>query len=225
MLQRVLEPEVMEEIEEVEAYDAMPHQQVNEQFVADWLAFWEPFPPTESPQLLDIGTGTGQIPLILRERAPGWRIVAVDQSEPMLRQAERNAQRAGQLEWTRWEVADACRLPYAEASFECVLSNSLVHHLPDPEPCLREALRVLRPGGGLFIRDLFRPETQAEVERLVQRHAGHEPLLAQQLLRQSLQAALTESEVRQFCARLPEADWQVEITSDRHWTLTATKPA
>src|SRR5438876_5952427 len=87
MLPRVLEPEVMDSAEEARDYDAMDHSQVNRLFVADFLAFYA---PRAGDTLLDVGTGTAQIPIELCRQNTDARIVAVDLAEHMLRVARDN---------------------------------------------------------------------------------------------------------------------------------------
>ncbi|MEZ6147292.1 MAG: class I SAM-dependent methyltransferase [Planctomycetaceae bacterium] len=71
-------------------------------------------------------------------------------------------------------MVDGKSLPYEPGEFDVVMSNSIVHHIPEPFEALREMRRVVRPGGLLFVRDLLRPDSEAEVERLVTLHAGEE---------------------------------------------------
>ena len=59
-------------------------------------------------------------------------------------------------------------MTFADASFDAVMSNSIVHHIPKPDDALAEMLRVLRPGGFLFVRDLLRPGAISEQEILKQ---------------------------------------------------------
>ncbi len=58
-------------------------------------------------------------------------------------------------------------MPYGDSQFDLVVSNSLVHHLPNPLSFFQELKRVLKPNGGIFIRDLFRPRDQATMNALV----------------------------------------------------------
>ena len=80
MLPRVLEPEVMDSAEEAADYDAMDHAEVNRVFVADFLAFW----PGRGG-VLDVGTGTAQIPVALCRQAPEYQVVGIDLADHMLR--------------------------------------------------------------------------------------------------------------------------------------------
>jgi len=220
-MERQLEPEAMDDELEVAAYDDMGHQTVNQTFVDDFLALDPPAPAEWD--VLDIGTGTGQIPMLLVEACPGCQVTAVDLSSPMLSLARKNIERAGLAERITLRMANSTSLPFADNQFAAVISNSLIHHLPIPIEGLREAVRVLQPDGLLFIRDLFRPACSKTLEQIVATYAGSDTPTQQQLLRQSLHAALRLEEVEKLLADLENFDGQVEVTSDRHWTLTGRK--
>src|SRR5437868_4755741 len=162
MLPRVLEPEVMASPEEARDYDAMDHSAVNRAFVADFLSAWDGRGP-----VLDVGTGTAQIPVELCRRHPAAAVTAVDLAGPMLGLAAANVRRAGLEGRVRLERCDAKCLPHADGAFGAVISNSIVHHVPEPGDVLGEMLRVTAPGGLLFVRDLLRPADEAELARLV----------------------------------------------------------
>jgi ubiquinone/menaquinone biosynthesis C-methylase UbiE len=98
---------------------------------------------------LEIGAGTGFFSLNLRQAGVLSEIHLTDISGGMVAAAQANAARLG-LE-IEGRVADAERLPYPNSTFDLVLGHAVLHHLPDVEQCVREMLRVLRPGGRLVI--------------------------------------------------------------------------
>jgi ubiquinone/menaquinone biosynthesis C-methylase UbiE len=213
-LPRVLEPEVMDSDEEAADYDAMDHGAVNARFVGDFLAL--------SPDLdavLDVGTGTALIPIELCRRAPEARVVAVDLAASMLALAARNVERAGLGHAITLRLADAKALAKEGGAFGAVVSNSIIHHIPEPGPVIGELVQALRPGGVLFVRDLFRPDSDAEVENLLRLYAAGETERARGLFEASLRAALTLAEVREMAAAHGIPPSAVTQTSDRHWTL------
>ena len=216
MLERQLEPEYMDDHDEARAYDAMDHAAVNAAFAEDFLR-----DGPSADLLLDVGTGTALIPIEICDRHPTVRIVAVDAATTMLDLGRINAAAAGHEQRIQLRQVDAKALPFDDHSFDAVVSNSLIHHLPEPILALREMVRVLKPQGRIFIRDLFRPASLTRVEELVQQHAAGESAGNQQLLRQSLQAALTLDEVQQLVAELGFPREGVSLTSDRHWTWSA----
>ncbi|MFM7163248.1 MAG: class I SAM-dependent methyltransferase, partial [Planctomycetaceae bacterium] len=102
MLPRVLEPEVMDTPEEAVAYDSMDHSVVNalfaDQLVADLAAYRRQaglVGGQRAMTLLDVGTGTAQIPIEICRRDPDVRIVALDLAKHMLTLGRRNVERVG----------------------------------------------------------------------------------------------------------------------------------
>jgi ubiquinone/menaquinone biosynthesis C-methylase UbiE len=218
MLPRVLEPEVMDSPEEARDYDAMDHEMVNRVFVTDYLAFWDGRGP-----ILDVGTGTAQIPIALCQRVIEAQVVGIDLGEHMLRVGQANIDRAGLADRVRLQRCDAKNLPFAAGSFGAIISNSIVHHIPQPAGVLAEMVRVVVPSGGLFVRDLLRPEWEVQVQYLVASYAGDANAHQQQMFRDSLRAALTLAEIRSLVTALGFDPSGVQQTSDRHWTWQASK--
>ncbi|MFZ9823700.1 MAG: class I SAM-dependent methyltransferase, partial [Gemmataceae bacterium] len=107
--------------------------------------------------------------------------------------------------------------------FDAVISNSIIHHIPDPALVFSEMVRVTKPGGLLFVRDLMRPLIEPAVARLVKLHAAQATPYQQKLFGDSLRAALTEQEVRNMVGELGFGKETVRQSSDRHWTWIARK--
>ena len=221
MLPRVLEAEVMDKPEEAREYDAMDHSEVNARFVADLLAAHG---PGRGGELLDVGTGPARVPIALCRADRHFRVLGVDLAGPMLDLARRNVADAGLTDRIRFARGDAKSLPFPDGRFEAVVSNTIVHHIPDPAPAMAEMARLVAPGGTLMVRDLARPEDESTVEALVDRHAGSEPIPARNLFRDSLHAALTLDEARDAVRGLGLPAEGVAMTSDRHWTWTWSRP-
>lgn len=217
-LPRRLEPEVMDTSAEATDYDAMDHSQVNRVFSCDFLAVWNGAVP-----ILDVGTGTAQIPIELCRQDPRPVITAIDLANEMLTLARRNvddAKLAHRIDLTR---IDAKGLPYADDAFGAVISNSIVHHIPVPASVLAEMARVCRPGGLIFVRDLMRPKDQTQLLDLVDQYAKGANEHQRQLFADSLHAALTLVEIQELVMALGYRASTVAATSDRHWTWIASK--
>lgn len=218
-LERILEPEVMDTVEEARDYDAMDHAEVNRVFVTDLLAAG-----FQGDDTLDLGTGTARIPIELCQRDEDCRVMAVDLAAHMLDLARYNVEIAGLIERIQLEKIDAKGLPFQDEMFGCVMSNSIVHHIPDPRVALQEAHRVLAPGGLIFVRDLMRPLDEATLRSLVETYAGDENEHQQKMFADSLHAALDLGEIRDLVASLGYPAETVQANSDRHWTWSARKP-
>jgi ubiquinone/menaquinone biosynthesis C-methylase UbiE len=223
MLTRVLEPEVMDTPEEALAYDAMDHSQVNRIFVDDLLAAFAARGLPAEGEMLDLGTGTALIPVELCRRTADVRVMALDLSLSMLDLARLNVGAAGMQDRIRLVNEDAKALPYEDDRFAAVISNSIVHHIPQPAGVLAEAWRALRPGGLMFVRDLLRPPDDETVRRLVDTYAGGATDHQRQLFGDSLRAALSLEEIRGLVADLNSDPASVTQTSDRHWTWQCWK--
>ena len=110
-------------------------------------------------RVLDLGTGTGHTALAFAPRVA--EVVALDLTAPMLEQARALAAAQG-LSNLRFELGDAMDLPYAASCFDLVTCRVCAHHFADPRAALREAARVLRPGGRLLLADSVAPEDPAQ---------------------------------------------------------------
>ncbi len=208
----------MDTPDEANDYDAMDHSTVNRVFCFDFLSVWSGGNP-----ILDLGTGTAQIPIELCRQDPRPRVTAIDLSEEMLKIARHNVAAAKLTERIQVEKVDAKGLPYADGSFASVISNSIIHHIPEPAVTFAEMVRVCRPGGRLFVRDLMRPPDAVTLAQLVDQHAAGANAHQRQLFADSLHAALTVDEVRAMVTALGFAADSVNATSDRHWTWIAQR--
>lgn len=213
MLERVLEPEVMDTEQEATEYDRMDHTEANDAFVERLVALGA------SGSMLDIGTGPGHIPLLVCERIEGATVIGIDLSERMLENAEKHRIESPWSERVSYKHADAKNLAFPDKSFDTVFSNTILHHIPDPLPFLQEARRVLRPGGTLLVRDLTRPDSMERLQELVSLHAAGATPYQRQLFGDSLHAALTPSELHQVAEKAGWKDAEITVDSDRHISL------
>jgi ubiquinone/menaquinone biosynthesis C-methylase UbiE len=213
MLERVLEPEVMDSAEEAHDYDTMDHSFVNRLFVSDLLQLRSTFATA-----LDVGTGTAQIPIELCHQARTVAVTAIDMAEHMLRVGAYNVKRAGLEHRIRLQQCDAKKMPFADRAFDAVISNSIVHHIPEPSAVFAEMTRVVKRDGLIFVRDLLRPADDEALRKMVQTYAGDANAHQQKMFADSLHAALTLDEVRELVARAGFDPAGVAQTSDRHWT-------
>lgn len=214
MLERVLEQEVMDSKMDAEEYASFDNQAVNEEFVARALEL-----APKKGSVLDIGTGPADIAVLFARRAPGLRFLAIDLGEHMLAMARSNVLRSGLADRIKVERADAKSTRQPAESFDMIISNSLVHHIPEPLLLFQEVKRVARPGAAIFIKDLHRPETDAELTNLVDLYAKGCTPYQRQSFWDSLHAGLIVSEVEALCRQAELLGVTVRRTSDRHWCV------
>ena len=216
MIERILEPEVMDDELEAQEYDQMDFMDVNTDFAV--LAS-ELGDTSRSLSVLDIGTGTAHIPLILSDLCPNWKIIGVDLAESMLALGEKNIQKAGKSEQIQLQLIDGKKMPYEDHSFDLVISNSLVHHIPKPIDLLQQIDRVVKKSGIVIIRDLFRPNSIEDIEYIVaQANLDYSPR-QKKLFYDSLHAALTVDEVTRLTKQIGWENAKVYQSSSRHWTI------
>src|SRR3989442_1190262 len=123
-------------------------------------------------RVVDLGCGPADIPIRLVAALPRSQIVAVDASIPMLALGlEALRQRPPRVSLI---CARLPHLPFADRGFDAVISNSLLHHLPEPAVLWRDVARLVRPGGVVHVMDLFRPRSVNEAHDIVEAAAGDE---------------------------------------------------
>jgi ubiquinone/menaquinone biosynthesis C-methylase UbiE len=119
----------------------------------EFLAFLEHRGSSHAPSLLDIACGTGNQLIANSAAAPDAKMVGVDRSLGMLRQAW---QKSRSIAWTQ---ADAAALPFPALSFDFISCQFALHHFQDKVGMLSETFRVLRPDGHFAIRNLCPQES------------------------------------------------------------------
>ena len=234
MLQRTLEPEVMDSEEDAREYNRMDHSEVNARFVDQLLDFMsangkrmrtddDPLvedndDPDVVAGVLDVGTGTALIPIELCRRSDSIRVMAIDLAVSMLELAIRNIDIAGMRNQIQLDQVDAKDSGFEDGMFDAVISNSIIHHIPKPHLTVGEMIRTTRKGGVIFVRDLMRPESSEIVDSLVETYAGQESDYSKRLFGESLHASLSLQEMKELVASFDCDPESVTATSDRHWT-------
>ena len=166
--------------------------------------------------VVDLGTGPGDIPIRLASAKKDWQVTAVDAAPAMLQLAKTAIDRAGLAARINLLLADAKALPLADTAFDVVLSNSLLHHVANPLAMWREIKRIAHPGATIFLRDLMRPANQNAAQQIVRQYAGAESPLLQEEFYRSLLSAYTIGEVQAQLHAAGLAFLNVAAASDRH---------
>jgi ubiquinone/menaquinone biosynthesis C-methylase UbiE len=128
------------------------------------------FPAGPAPRVLDLGCGPAFAAIALARARPDARIVGLDLAPRMLAQARRRLARTRLAARVPLVRADAARLPFPDASFDAATGHSFLYLVDRPDAVLREARRVLRPGGRLI---LMEPNDRPAPPRAILRHSRH----------------------------------------------------
>ena len=100
-------------------------------------------------RVLDVGAGNGALTFLLARLRPDLELTGIDLTDAMVAAGNEAAVVRG-LANVRFTQGDALRLPVADASFDAAVCQTLLVHLPDAAPAVREMSRVLRPGGSFL---------------------------------------------------------------------------
>jgi demethylmenaquinone methyltransferase/2-methoxy-6-polyprenyl-1,4-benzoquinol methylase len=114
-------------------------------------------PPREDGKILDLATGTAELPLLARQRGRPERVVAVDRSRPMLERGREKAAAAG-ASGIHFVAGDLNTVPVADDAFDAVLIGYGLRYPQDLRRVLAEILRSLRPGGVFISLDFGIPK-------------------------------------------------------------------
>lgn len=215
-MERLLEPEVMDGEEQVRAYAQADFSQENQWFVDQFLQI---FPDFREGVVLDIGCGPGDILLRLAKACPSLNLIGLDASEPMIK--------LGRAAVDEAKLSDRIRLDcerfqdfQLQEPVDAIISNSLVHHLPNPYKFWYALKHLAKAGAPVFVMDLMRPETTEEAQALVDQYAADEPEQLRRDFYNSLLAAFTEDEVAAHLAEMNHSRMFIDVPDDRHWIVT-----
>ncbi len=214
-MERIPEPELMDEADQARAYAQADFEEPHNHFIEMLSAACGSALP-ESGRALDLGCGAADISIRFARVFPGYVIDAVDGAEAMLNEAENALLEMDDQFQDRINLVQGHLQDFAVTEqYDVIFSNSLLHHLHDP----MVLWQVLNKNGletCIFIMDLMRPETEQDVDALVTQYAAAEPEVLQRDFRNSLFAAFTPQEVEQQLAEAGLNQLLVEVVSDRH---------
>lgn len=211
-MKRILEPELMEDKAQVLAYAQADFSEPNEHFIQNLKALigvrgFE-------GHALDLGCGPGDISCRFARAYPSARVDALDGSRAMLDYAESMipSELSARVRFIHGKLPTVS-LP--RSRYDLIFSNSLLHHLPEPQALWHFIRRYAGNGASIAVMDLFRPQSVRQAKEIVERYAVTEPEILQRDFYHSLLAAFTPEEIEE---QLREAglNFDVERISDRH---------
>ena len=217
MMQRVAEPELMNDADQALVYAQADFSEPHDHFV-------ELFKQSLSDDkfegcILDLGCGPGDICLRMARAFPEAEIFGVDGAEAMLALGREAIKQQGLAARVRLLKA---YLPMDNAPtqhYAAITSNSLLHHLADPNVLWQSIQANAQKGTQIFIMDLMRPESTEQATKLVDIYAADEPAILRHDFYHSLLAAYTVDEVAAQLAEHGMRHLQIEVVSDRHFIV------
>lgn len=214
VMERVPEPELMDDAVQACAYAEADFSQPHDAFVRHFAAL------TVRPDCVaDLGCGPGDVAVRFLRAYPASHLWAVDGAPVMCTLARQRVRAAGFED----RCTIACeRLPVhrpasVSLGFDAVVSNSVLHHLADPDALWGSIRRLAKPGAAILVMDLMRPRSEQAVQRLAAWYASGAPAILRRDFERSLRASYRLAEVRAQIAAAGLGTLTLRVASDRHW--------
>jgi ubiquinone/menaquinone biosynthesis C-methylase UbiE len=213
-MQRVPEPELMLDADQAAAYASADFEVAHSDIVNHFTRLYRA--EELCGPLIDLGCGPADITVRFARLCPNCRIDALDGSKAMLEHARVRLIKEGLKHRVRLVHAILPHQRLDALSYATIISNSLLHHLHDPDALWQVIKCIARPDALIYIADLMRPETKQRAAALLEAHMQGEPSVLRRDFYNSLLAAFSLEEVE---AQLRKADLNrlvVAPISDRH---------
>ncbi|MFC1796030.1 class I SAM-dependent methyltransferase [Pseudomonadota bacterium] len=216
-MKRRPEPELMDSEAQTRAYAEADFEEANNLFAEKFREHFES--SLQGNSMADLGCGPGDISIRMACQYPAWTVTGLDAGSNMLKLAQQRLeaeQLGGRVSFRQSYLPDPS-LP--AASFDALISNSLLHHLPQPRTLWESIIHLARPGAAIQVMDLMRPDNEGEARRLVDCYASDAPDILREDFYNSLLAAYTPREVSEQLLAAGLDRLKIEIASDRHWIV------
>jgi ubiquinone/menaquinone biosynthesis C-methylase UbiE len=216
-MKRRPEPELMDSEAQTRAYAEADFEEANSLFIKKFREYFES--SLQGSSMADLGCGPGDISIKMACQYPAWTVTGLDAGSNMLKLAQQRLeaeQLGGRVTFRQSYLPDPS-LP--AASFDALISNSLLHHLPQPRILWESIIHLARPGAAIQVMDLMRPDNEEEAQRLVECYSSGAPDILGEDFYNSLLAAYTPREVSEQLLAAGLDRLKIEIASDRHWIV------
>jgi ubiquinone/menaquinone biosynthesis C-methylase UbiE len=215
-MERKFEPELMDDPEQALAYARADFEEENQGFVNLFLEY---YPDWTDGHLIDLGCGPADIPIRFARALPECRITGVDGSAAMIRLAEEAVRAAGVADRIALR-ADRFQAVSLAVPADAAVSNSLLHHVPNPLQFWYALKKLVKSGSYVLVMDLLRPESPEAAQMIVDQYAATEPAILRRDFYNSLCAAFTEDEVAAQLAEMNLSRLLIDVIDDRHWIVS-----
>ncbi len=186
-----------------------PHSSIMHRFRRAFPSF------PQKAAVADLGCGPADIAIRIAGAYSDCNIDAIDGSRAMLDCAKEAVKKAGLADRIHLLQATLPDPSLPPLHYDVIASNSLLHHLHDPQTLWETIKAIAKPGAALFISDLRRPDSERAAKQMVRKYAANEPGILQRDFYRSLLAAFTPQELR---AQLMTSnlDLTIETPGDHH---------
>jgi ubiquinone/menaquinone biosynthesis C-methylase UbiE len=217
-MQRIPEPELMDDPEQALAYSQADFRASHGARVQIFKSLY--------PQLnlagpvLDLGCGSGDVLFRFARSYPGSHFYGLDGSHPMLELAQQAIDAEPELK-SRVQLLSGIipQGPIPPQPWQLIMSHSLLHQLHQPMVLWETIKQHSRPGCAVFVADLRRPPSELEARRLVSVTSKDEPQILQRDFYNSLCAAFEPDEVRSQLAQAGLSKLAVTLHDPFHMTV------
>jgi ubiquinone/menaquinone biosynthesis C-methylase UbiE len=213
-MERIPELELMNGPQHALAYARANFTEPHDRFVT---LFQEKFRGEKiNGYVVDLGCGPADVTIRFSRAYPDCIIQGVDGAENMLIHGRKDIADLGLESRITLHLGRLPQYNLPRASYDVIISNSLLHHLPDPMVLWDCIKSYGSPGAIVYVMDLFRPPSQHEARSLVDQYAGNEPAILQDDFYHSLCASFRLEEVRRQLEEAGLGHLSAETVSDRH---------
>lgn len=212
-MDRILEPEIMNDAQQVSAYAGADFSSSNQLFVSKVLEDNS----DKLKKILDIGCGPADIPIRIVTANPKLSVTAIDASKEMLAYAKKVIRKENLENKIRLIHSKVPGLTIKE-KFDAVISKDLLHHLPNPVLFWEEIKRLSIEGMHIFVMDLIRPDSKEVAKKIVERISGGEQKILKVDFYNSLLAAFTVDEIRKQLKSV-SLNFKIDIIGGRHFLV------
>lgn len=222
MMDRIPEPELMNEEEQAKAYAFADFSEPHNLFIKTFQKKFPAISVSFNDVVLDLGCGPCDVTRRFAQTYKDAGFHAVDGAFEMLKHAQHINQQQGFT--PRIKLIEGCipEVILPQQHYHAIISNSLLHHLADPFVLWKSIQQHAKPFAHVFIMDLLRPVDEQTVEFLSAEYAANEPDILKNDFENSLRAAYTVREVRQQLDEMGLVNLSVEELSDRHMVIYGT---
>ena len=220
-MDRVTEPELMVDDDQAVAYSEANFAESHQAAVT---RFGEAFPTFSRGRVLDLACGPADITVRFALAYPDARFVGLEGSPPMLALARQRVATTGlddRVGFAHMMLPDPDLAQLG--TFDAVVCTNSLHHFHDPGVLWDAMKATARPGACLFVQDLFRPDSPAAAQAIVDRSSGEPDVLLRDYYN-SLLAAFTTDEIEAQLAAAGLDGFTVQTVTDHHLIAFGTAP-